>query len=283
LSVTTNPPGSPLTEWDVAGDGGPPNRRVALVVEYDGSRYVGFQLQRDQPTIQGEIEQSLARFTGETVRIRGASRTDSGAHARGQVVDFLTRSCHPVEVFPGGLNHYLPQDIRIQAAYQMVPEFHSRKNATSRTYRYHILNRRWPSPLGRNTCFWVRDRLDVDRMASAAQHLVGSHDFRHLAPGYPEDQNVVRTVQRWEVWRDEDYVIIECEADGFLRHLIRRSNALLIEIGKGRSPVGAVKDVLQGNWQGEATWPTAPAYGLCLMKVTYPNFWSQVCTDNEAD
>ncbi len=283
MSVTTKPAESPLSEGGIPGDGVPPNRRVALVVEYDGSRYVGFQLQRDQPTIQGEIEQSLARFTGETVRIRGASRTDSGAHARGQVVDFLTRSGHPVESFPGGLNYYLPQDIRVQAAYQMVPEFHSRKNATSRTYRYHILNRRWPSPLGRHTCFWVRDCLDVGRMASAAQHLVGSHDFRHLAPGYAEDQKLVRTVQRWEVWRDEDFVIIECEANGFLRHLIRRSNALLIEIGKGRRPECAVKEVLQADWQGEAAWPAAPAYGLCLMKVSYPNFWSQVCTGNEAN
>ena len=244
---------------------------------------MGFQLQRDQPTVQGEIEKSLTKFTGEKIRIRGASRTDSGAHAKGQVVDFLTQSANKVEQYPPGMNFYLQQDIRVQAAYRMIPEFHSRKSAHSRIYQYRIFNRQWPSPLGRHASYWVCAPLDVDRMAAAAKHLVGSHDFRALAPGFEADRSAIRTVYRWEVRREDDTVVIECEANGFLRHQIRRTNALLIEIGKGRWPGDLVNQVLDDRGSEKIEWTSAPACGLCLMKVSYPNFWSQVYTEDETD
>ena len=244
---------------------------------------MGFQLQREQPTIQGEIEKSLKKFTGDNIRIRGASRTDSGAHAKGQVVDFSTRSLNKVELYPPGLNFYLQQDIRVQAAYRMTPGFHSRKGAHSRTYEYHILNRQWPSPLGRHSSFWIRAPLDVNKMAEAAEHLVGKHDFRALAPGFDPARSAVRTVYRWEVRRQDDNVVIECEANGFLRHMIRRANALLIEVGKGKWPVDQVHHVLNDQGTEKIEWTSAPACGLCLMKVSYPNFWSQVCTEDETD
>jgi tRNA pseudouridine38-40 synthase len=246
-----------------------PPRRLALVVEYDGSNYVGFQLQSEQPTIQGEIERGLAKFTGEPVRIRGASRTDSGAHALGQVVDFPTHSTHPVESFPKALNYYLPDDIEVQTAWEVSLEFHSRRDAVSRTYRYHILNRPWPSPLRRNTHYWVRNELQVSLMASAAQGLVGGHDFRWFAVGFPAEKSALRRVYRWEVWQEGDTVIIECEANGFLRHQIRRANALLIEIGRGRFPESTLKDALEGTLLHPLDCPQAPAHGLCLIKVTY--------------
>ena len=244
---------------------------------------MGFQLQRNLPTIQGEIEKSLTKFTGENIRIRGASRTDSGAHAKGQVVDFSTRSGNKVELFPPGLNFYLQQDIRVQTAYQMTPEFHARKGAHSRTYEYNILNRQWPSPLGRHSSFWVRAPLDVDRMREAAKHLVGRHDFRALSPSFDPNRSAVRTVYRWEIRRQYNDVVIECEASGFLRHLIRRANALLIEIGKGKWPVDQIRRVLDDPGSEKIEWTSAPAYGLCLVKVSYPNFWSQVCKENETD
>ena len=244
---------------------------------------MGFQLQRDQPTIQGEIEKSLTKFTGETIRIRGASRTDSGAHAKGQVVDFLTHSTNKVELYPPGLNFYLQPDIRVQVAYRMNPDFHSRKGAHSRTYQYQISNRPWPSPLGRHSSYWVRAALDVDKMAEAAKHLVGRHDFRALAPGFDAHRSAVRTVYRWEVRRQDDNIVIESEASGFLRHMIRRANALLIEIGKGRWPEDLVNQVLEDRGSEKIEWTSAPACGLCLIKVSYPNFWSQVYTEDETD
>ena len=257
-------------------------RKLALIVEYDGTRYSGFQLQTAQPTIQGAIEEALVRFTGQPTRIRGASRTDSGAHALGQVVDFETRAGYPVEIFSQALNYYLPPDVKIQAGYEMLPEFHCRRDASSRTYRYLIVNRLVPSPVRRYTHHWVRESLDVDRMSAGASALVGQHDFRSLAAGYPADLSAVRMVRRWEVWRDGDTVIIECEANGFLRHQIRRANGLLVGIGLSRWTKEIITDVLEGRLSQRFGWPSLPARGLCLMRVTYPNFWSRVRTENEA-
>lgn len=276
-------PRCPARPNDAVGAGSGYARRLALLVEYDGSRYAGFQLQAGPPTVQGELERALARFTGEAIRIRAASRTDSGAHAQGQVVDFMTHSAHPADRFPRALNFYLAEDIRVQAAYEVRVDFHSRRDAASRTYRYCILNRRWPSPLWRHSCFWVPDPLDIGRMATAARSLVGCHDFRRFSADFPEEKSAVRAVHHWEVWRENETVIIECEANGFLRHQIRRANALLVEVGKGRLPESIVKDILDGEFQGKAEWPSLPALGLCLIKVTYPNFWSQVRTTYETD
>jgi tRNA pseudouridine38-40 synthase len=263
---------------------GTPARRLALRMEYEGTRYVGFQAQWGKPTIQGELERCLAQLTGEQLRVRGASRTDAGAHAQGQVVDFLTASLLPLPAFVGGLNFYLPADIKVQAAYEMELPFHSRRDASGRTYRYQILNRPAPSPLLRRTCHWVREPLDAAAMARAAQCLAGRHDFRVLAPGFRQDRSAVREVLRWLVWREDEAVQVECEANGFLPHQIRRANGLLIEVGKGRRPENIVEEVLEGRVPPGFQWPSAPACGLCLMAVAYPNFGAQVkASTDEAD
>ena len=249
-----------------------PSRRIALTVEYDGTNYKGFQLQVNQPTIQGEIESSLINFVGEHIRVRGASRTDSGAHATGQVVDFVTASCHPVEIFPRALNFYLPRDIQIQKANVVPHNFNSRRDATSRIYRYNILNREWPSPLLRGTHFWVREALQVSKMASAARRLLGVHDFRPICSGHPVDKSAIRRVFRWDVWRENDNIIIECEANGFLRHQIRRANASLVEAGKDRCHESIVADVLSGIQPENIGSDSLPALGLCLMRVDYLGF-----------
>ena len=252
-------------------DKSPATRRIALIVEYDGSNYAGFQLQAGQPTIQGEIEKSLTKFTGEPIRIRGASRTDSGAHAKGQVVDFATGSTHQPESFPRAMNYYLPGDVRVLKAYDVRPDFNSRRDAVGRTYRYNILNREWPSPLVRHTRLWVREKLEVVRMAAAAKSLLGRHDFRVFSAGRPPDKNTVRQVERWDVWKEgESKIVIEAEANGFLRHQIRKINAMLIEVGKGRLPEDSIARTLQGD---EAAGATIPAHGLCLLKVSYPGKW----------
>ena len=248
------------------------SRRLALVVEYDGSGYAGFQFQTGQATVQGELEKALARFTQEKIRVRGASRTDSGAHAQGQVVDFLTCSPHPVQTFAKALNFYLPQDIRIKSAHAVPHDFHSRLHAHRRTYRYQVLNSTSASALKRRRWHWVDAGLNVAKMAGAAQTLVGWHDFRALAPGLPAGKTSDRLVSRWDVWREDEAVIFECEANGFLKHQIRRANGLLLEVGKGRRPASVVDDVLSGRAGNNVAWPSLPARGLCLMKVTYPDF-----------
>ncbi len=246
------------------------------MVEYDGTCYQGFQLQHQRPTIQGEIEQALKRFTQVDIRIRGASRTDSGAHARGQVVDFTTAAEHPPDQFLRGLNFYLPADIGIQEAYEVDAEFHSRRSALTRIYQYNILNQSRPSPIRRNTHHLVKGTLDAAKMDGAAKGLVGEHDFRALAASHPKGKSAARRVSRWDVWREGDTVIIECEANGFLRHQIRRANALLVGVGAGKWTDSIISDSLGARLPQNWAFPILPAKGLCLMQVTYPDSWQNI-------
>ena len=266
-------------------------RRLELIVEYEGTNYAGFQLQAAESTIQGEIEKALFRFTGETVRIRAASRTDSGAHAMGQVVDFVSGSTHATDTFIGALNHYLPADIRVTSAADVRQDFHSRRDAVGRTYQYRILNRPRPSALKRRYTLWVREPLTIERMNQAARDLVGQRDFRPFAPSHPLDKSAVRNVRRWEVGvskDDSEIITITCEANGFMQHQIRRTNAVLVEIGKGNLPEDTVKRILEQRDKIEGILkpglvPTLPARGLCLLEVKYQVPWAQVENNYEAN
>ncbi len=242
---------------------------MALWLEYQGTNYNGFQLQLNQPTVQGTLEEALTRFTGELVRVRGASRTDSGAHAEGQVIDFLTSSRHPAERFVPALNYFLPEDIRVQKALLVANEFHSRRTALSRVYQYRILSRKAPSALRRHTHLWVKEALDIERIAEAALALEGVHDFRVICPSHPADRSAVRNVRMWKVSEEADTVVIVCEANGFLKQQIRKANGILLEIGKGRRPVDLMARTLQRS-NDVPDVPLLPARGLCLMEVKYP-------------
>ena len=246
-----------------------PTRRIVLWLEYQGTHYHGFQLQLNQPTIQGALETALTRFTGERIRTRGASRTDAGAHALGQVVDFPTASRHPAERFPAALNYYLPDDIRVLRAIPVAGGFHSRRSAAARVYQYRILARPEPTALRRQTHLWVSQALDTHRMAQAAQALIGTHDFRPIAPSHPKDRSAARTVTQWQIRRESDTIIIQSEANGFLQHQIRKTNAILLEIAKGNQPVELMQQILAGAADPPAI-PPLPARGLCLIEVKYP-------------
>ena len=267
----------------------PTARRIALVVEYEGTNYAGFQLQAADPTIQGEIEKALFRLTGEHIRIRGASRTDSGAHALGQVVDLSTQALYPAETFVNALNYYLPVDIRVVEGRDVQYEFDARRDAQSRVYRYLIWNRGHPPALYRKHCHWIREPLAVQGMNEAAQYLVGVHDFRAFAPGHPADRSAVRQVHRWDVTAGQeirDTIAIACEANGFMQHQIRRTNAVLVEVGKGNLPADCMAGILGdsgNNLCAEAldSIATLPARGLCLVEVKYRNPWSEIEGQNE--
>lgn len=250
-----------------------PARHIAMVVAYEGAGYAGFQLQPGAPTIQGELESAVSRLTGESNRMRGASRTDSGAHANGQVVDFFTHSAYPTDTFVAALNHYLPAAIRVLTANDVPSDFHSRRSAALRRYRYRILNRPVPSPLCRRTHHLEPAPLNLRAMRQAAGSLLGIRDFRQLAASHPPEQSAVRQVCQWEVQRhpvNPDVVIIDCAANGFLRRQIRRANAVLVAIGKGRLPIHAMADALAGRTPRPI--PALPAKGLCLQSVHYPQY-----------
>lgn len=246
-------------------------RRLALVVEYQGTRYHGFQLQSGPATIQGELEHALHQLTGQEVRVRGASRTDSGAHARAQVVDFATTTPLSCDTILRGLNFYLPPDVKVRGTYEVDLEFHSRTWAQSRTYRYTFVNSATPSPLMREFAHWVQDPLDVASMNQAALALCGAHDFAPLAGPVPPERGTVRNVTRWELWRDGEQVFMEAQGSGFLPHQVRKTGSVLLEVGLGRLDTQVLHRVLAGEMEVPAWCAYLPAKGLCLMAVKYRN------------
>ena len=245
------------------------------MVAYEGTHYAGFQSQVGSPTIQDDLETAIAKLTGVFARIRGASRTDAGAHATGQVVDFTTPGNLAPETLVSALNYHLPASIRVLSASDVPPEFHSRYDAAYREYRYSILNRRIESPLLRRTHHLETAPIDVARTQKAATSLLGIRDFRQLSTSHPAERSAIRQVLRWNVNRHPgmpNVITIDCAATGFLRHQIRRANAVLIEIGKGKLPIHAMVEALAGDTTSQRNIRTLPAKGLCLQKVHYPNY-----------
>ena len=246
-------------------------RCLALQVEYEGTQYKGFQYQANGPSIQSELERAIKGLTGETIRVRGASRTDSGAHATGQVVDFRTMAPYPAETVVRALNWYLPQDIRVTGAWEVQSRFNARKDAVGRVYRYTILNTRRPSAVLRRLSHWVQKPLDLVRMQGAAALLPGIRDVSAFTTRLPAGSSGIRRIDRWDVWGEGNLVLIEAEGNAFLPYQVRRTNGVLVEIGLGRLPVTTIGDMLEGKLDKPLRSPLLPAKGLCLMRVNYSN------------
>lgn len=253
-------------------DDGAPLRRVALVVEYEGTAYAGSQYQKDARTVQGELEKALRKLTGKAIRVALAGRTDAGVHAKGQVAAFLTAVPYEAGVFQRALNSHLPQDIAVRSAQEVAISFDVRRHARRRWYRYRIYNGPSRRPLFRSQCWHVPEPLDVEAMREAARHLVGRHDFAALAApaasrGGPQG-NTVRTVYWAEVRRRRCWLVFDIEADAFLPQQVRRTVGALVRVGQGRESVEGFRRLLGSGQPGAASF-AAPAAGLCLMAVRY--------------
>ena len=246
-------------------------RNIRLDLEYDGTNYAGFQIQRDQPTIQGALDAALARLTGQTVRVFGAGRTDAGVHATGQVVNFRTDSRLAVATMAQALNALLPPDIVVRGGAEVDPAFHARFSARQRRYRYSIWNAEYPKAIGRQYLYQWRGPLNVADMAEACQALVGTHDFMSFA-GATDPQSVgrstVREVYECRCWREYEMVLVEIAANAFLPHMVRNIVGTLLQVGIGKLPASAVPIILAARDRRQAG-PTAPAQGLCLTQVCY--------------
>jgi tRNA pseudouridine38-40 synthase len=246
--------------------------RIVLYLEYDGTRYSGSQLQRNGvQTVQGAVEDALFALTGQRHRLSAAGRTDAGVDALGQVVSFVPRTEMSLQTYEAGLNHYLPQDIAVTAAYWAPPGFDVRRSAVSRTYRYTVLNRRTRPALLRRRAAHVREPLDADRMAAAAKVLKGWMDVRPFTGPLPPKRSPVRCFDRAEVKRNGDLVVIELEASGFLQRQVRRVAGALVKVGAGRMTIEEFERLALSGKPGEASW-TMPAEGLCLVGVRYDDF-----------
>jgi tRNA pseudouridine38-40 synthase len=249
--------------------GVPLERNVVLVLEYDGTRYHGFQVQAGNlPTIQGELERAIEQITGLRARISGAGRTDRGVHASGQVANFYTGSALSTGVLRRALNAVLPPDIAVISAAEAPSNFHARFSARSREYRYTIVNRPARSPLMRHFAYHLARPLDVAAMAEAARELVGEHDFASFAGGSEEVESTVRNVLSADCQREGERVYVDIEANAFLPHMVRNIVGTLLLIGIGKLEMDGFRQIFAARQRREAG-PTAPAHGLCLTRVNY--------------
>lgn len=246
-------------------------RRIALLVEYDGTAFAGSQAQPASPTVQQTIEAAIEALTAETQRVRFAGRTDAGVHALGQVVTLDTSTSHTPARFREALNHFLPQDVAVRSACEVPSDFEPRRHATARRYRYVIEDGRPRSPLSRYFVWQRDDSLDGDAMAQAASLL--PHDRRDWAAfggRLPEGRSTLRTLSRCDVRRCGPHRLeVWMEADAFLPHQVRRTVGALERVGTGRMTPSAFARLIEAP--PATAGPAAPPQGLTLIAVRYPS------------
>ena len=255
-------------------------RNIKLVLEYDGTNYNGWQTQPNLPTIQGTIEETLEKLTKTPIQIIGAGRTDSGVHAEGQVANFRTGAQMPLIAFQKGLNATLPRDIVVCSATEVSADFHARFSATSRRYRYTILNREYPSALSRQTSYFFPEEIDVAKLNDLCQTLIGKSDFSSFQKTGSDRINPVCEIYEAYWWQKEPDVYFEIEADSFLRGMVRAivgtvltfNRKFLLASGANNRKYQDAKTeflrVLEAKDRSVAGM-SAPAHGLSLINVKY--------------
>ncbi|MBQ7370939.1 MAG: tRNA pseudouridine(38-40) synthase TruA [Blautia sp.] len=243
-------------------------KRFGLVVAYDGTNYVGWQTQTNGVSVQGVLNETLSKLLGEKIETMGASRTDAGVHALGNVAVFDSDTRIPGDKIAFALNQWLPEDIRIQLSEEVEPDFHPRYCDSEKTYEYRILNRKFPVPTERLYSYHYHYKLDEKKMQEATGYLIGRHDFASFCGAKAQVKSTIRTITGIQVFRDGDIVTIRVSGEGFLYNMVRIIAGTLIEIGNGQYPPERMKKILEAC-DREAAGPTAPAHGLTLMGIQF--------------
>ena len=248
-------------------------RNIKLVIEYDGTNYNGWQIQPYLPTVQGSIENALTQLTNKKVSIIGAGRTDSGVHAEGQVANFHTDSALPQAAFQHGLNSILPQDIVVCDVAEVTTDFHARFSATSRRYRYTILNRLYPSAILRKTAYHYTSPIDLDSIRSICEAIFGRNDFTSFQKTGSNRQNPNCKIFDASCDKNGDFIYFEIEADSFLRGMVRAIVGTLLKCTKHKSDgkTNACEqflEIMQAKDRALAG-ASVPAHGLSLVQVNY--------------
>lgn len=243
-------------------------KRVRITVAYDGTNYHGWQLQDNGITIEEELNRCLTELLGEEIKVIGASRTDSGVHALGNVAVFDTVNRMPAGKISYALNQRLPEDIRIQKSEDVPKDWHPRRCESLKTYEYRIYRGEFPMPVKRLYSHFIYTPLDVGRMREAAAYLEGEHDFKSFCQTGAQVESTVRTIYSlWVEEQDSDLVIRVC-GNGFLYNMVRIIAGTLIEVGQGKREPESMPEVLSALDRG-AAGPTAPANGLTLVKYEF--------------
>ena len=243
-------------------------KRVKLIVAYDGTNYHGWQVQDNGITIEEVLNRTISELVQEDIKVIGASRTDAGVHACGNVAVFDTESRIPGDKFSFALNQRLPEDIRIQESCEVDADFHPRYADTVKTYEYNILNRRFELPSKRLYAAFCYYPMDIERMNQAAAYLVGEHDFKSFCSAGAQVQTTVRTIYAVNVTKDDDMVHIRITGNGFLYNMVRIIAGTLMQVGTGLMEPEQVKEILEARDRSKAG-PTAVAKGLTLVEIRY--------------
>lgn len=243
-----------------------------LTIEYDGSAYHGWQRQKNEPTIQEEIETAISAITQQKVILIGSGRTDAGVHALGQTANFHCETNLSPRILLKGLNSLLPGDIVIRACKEADSSFHARYDVISKTYQYKICNQDLPIAVGRQFSWYIRKKLDLNQMKKTMNYILGTHDFKAFeATGSPRS-HTIRTVFHADISETENgFLLFTIKADGFLRYMVRNLVGTLVEVGHGKIlPEEMEKILCSKNRQNAGA--TAPPHGLYLISVDYPPF-----------
>lgn len=244
-------------------------KRVRLTVAYDGTNYHGWQVQNNGITIESELNRCLSALFGERIQVIGASRTDAGVHALGNVAVFDTESRMPAEKMSYALNQRLPEDIRIQRSEEVALTWHPRKCESRKTYEYRIYRGEFPMPVRRLYSYFTYHALNVDDVRRAARILEGEHDFRSFCRTGSQAESTVRTIYSAEVEEQGEELVIRVCGNGFLYNMVRIIVGTLMEVGQGKRRPEDVAAVLRAL-DRSAAGPTAPAHGLTLVRYEFP-------------
>jgi tRNA pseudouridine38-40 synthase len=246
-------------------------RKLKIIIEYDGSRYHGWQIQPNGITIQEVLQKTLDKITKEKITVFASGRTDSGVHAEGQVAHFSTSSIMTCKEFLMALNSLLPRDIVIRKVEEAADDFHAQYSAKRKSYRYTILSRDHPSAIKYGQYLYTQFPLNVDNMRQAARCLVGLHDFSAFRARNCEGRSPIKELFRVDITQKPDgFINIDIEGSGFLKYMVRNLVGTLLLVGHGKMPAAEVESVLLSRDRQQAG-PTAQSHGLCLVNVVYPD------------
>ena len=243
--------------------------KYKIIIEYDGTDFVGWQKQENGPSIQSSLEDAIKKMTSETVSVFGAGRTDSGVHAKGQVAHFEFSKNISLDSIRDGINQHLrPLPIAILEVKEVNDDFHARFSAKLRTYEYLIINRRAPLTFNKNLVWGVFKKLNMDAMKEAASIFVGKHDFNAFRSVDCQSSSAIKTIQSCSIETNDQHITLNVSAKSFLHSQVRIMVGTLVEVGKGKFNSSDVKDIIKSRDRSKAG-ATAPAYGLYLLKVEY--------------
>jgi len=242
--------------------------RVMLIVAYDGTNYHGWQMQPNAVTIEQILNEKLSELLGEEIVVIGASRTDAGVHAEGNVAVFDTETRIPAEKISYALNRTLPDDIVVQESFEVESDFHPRKCDSIKTYEYRILNRNFNLPVkGRNSYHFHR-KLDLDKMREAAAYFVGRHDFKNFCSSHTQAKSTIRIIYSLDIEEIDDEIVLTVSGNGFLYNMVRMLTGTLLDVGTGKMNPDRIPELLAARERNHSPH-TAPARGLTLLDIEY--------------